>query len=330
MLRSVSVKTSPPNPEQDPIANRESPAPEQVPQWVVLAQLLRPQGRKGEILAELYTDFPERFDTQKRVFLAPTNFTGPEAAARIAEVAAYWLPVGKNEGRIVLHFTGIDSINAAEPFAGLEVIVPATERVELDDEDANYISDLIGCTVFDLADPSQPVSIGIITDVQFATTPDGSRRLEDAAPLLAIETAVGDEVLVPFAKAFLVSLDPGHKRIEMSLPPWPPRRKSFLALPVAAASVAVHSSRGDSGHRSRLPGPERMTAPRCKKCGSERTNRTERKGFFQQVLMTKLGRFPWECRSCWKIFYSMERGKRTRRRATPAESATPLNPHISP
>ncbi len=45
--------------------------------------------------------------------------------------------------------------------------------------------------------------------------------------------------------------------------------------------------------------------------------------------MTKLGRFPWECRSCWRIFYSTDRGKRTRKRNVPAESAAPLNPHTS-
>lgn len=212
------MKTLPPNLAQDPIANRDTPAPEQVPQWVVLAQLLRPQGRKGEILAELLTDFPERFDTQKRVFLAPANFAGPETGARVAEVSAYWLPVGKNQGRIVLHFAGIESINAAEPLSDLEVIVPTTERMELND-DANYISDLIGCTVFDLAVPTQPISIGTVTDVHFATTPDGHRRLEEAAPLLAVETTEGDEVLIPFAKAFLISLDVEDKLIEMSLPP---------------------------------------------------------------------------------------------------------------
>ena len=170
------------------------------------------------MLAELLTDFPERFDEQKRVFLAPANFSGVEADARVAEVSTYWLPVGKNQGRIVLHFAGISSINDAEVLAGLEVVVPSTERMELDD-DTNYITDLIGCVVFDLAAPSEPVLIGTVTDVHFATTPDGNRRLEEAAPLLAVETVEGDEVLIPFAKAFLVSLDAEGKRIEMSLPP---------------------------------------------------------------------------------------------------------------
>lgn len=196
----------------------DPPAPEPVPVWVVLAHILRPQGRKGEVLAELLTDFPEAFDSRKLLFLAPPEFTGPESAARLAEVAAWWLPVGRNEGRIVLHFAAIDSIGSAEPLVGLDVIVPLAERVALED-DASFVSDLIGCTVYDLAEIGNPIAVGIVTDVQFATTPDGGRRLSEAAPLLAVETAAGEEVLVPFVKAFLRSLDPQRKRIEMSLPP---------------------------------------------------------------------------------------------------------------
>ena len=44
--------------------------------WIVLAALLRPQGRKGELLAELHTDFPERFNEDTRVFLAKADFNG--------------------------------------------------------------------------------------------------------------------------------------------------------------------------------------------------------------------------------------------------------------
>ena len=55
--------------------------------WIVLAHLLRPQGRKGELLAELLTDFPERFEEQRRVFLATPNFAGEEAEARAAELS---------------------------------------------------------------------------------------------------------------------------------------------------------------------------------------------------------------------------------------------------
>ena len=182
------------------------------PAWIVLAHLLRPQGRKGEVLAELFTDFPERFEDQKRVFLAAPGFDGEEAEALPAEVVAFWLPVGKNEGRVVLQFAGIDTISDAESIAGKDVLVPREERLPLDD-DSVYISELTGCTVYDGSKP-----VGVVSDVQFAMTADGGRRLDDAAPLLAVTSLEGDEVLIPFAKAFLVAVDTEAKRIDMVLP----------------------------------------------------------------------------------------------------------------
>ena len=101
---------------------------QRTPIWIVLAHLLRPQGRKGEVLAELFTDFPERFEGPKRVFLAAPGFDGEANDARSAEVEAFWLPVGKNEGRIVLQFAGIDTISDAELIAGMDVLVPREER----------------------------------------------------------------------------------------------------------------------------------------------------------------------------------------------------------
>ncbi len=192
------MKPADSSPVTEPASSPTSDQTAQDPQWIVLAHLLRPQGRKGEILADLLTDFPEIFSLSNRVFLAAENFAGPEADARPAEVRDFWLPVGKNSGRIVLHLAGIDSINQAETLAGLDVIIPASERPELED-DASYISDLVGCTLFDHADPEVTVALGTVTDVHFATTPDGSRRLEEAAPLLAVDTE--------------------RKRIDMNLPP---------------------------------------------------------------------------------------------------------------
>ena len=182
------------------------------PPWIVLAHLLRPQGRKGELLAELLTDFPERFEGGRRVFLAAPNFAGNESEAQPAEVVAFWLPTGKNEGRIVLHFAGVETISAAELLAGRDVIVSYEERVPLDDE-STYISDLIGCTVYDGA-----TAVGVIDDVQFPATADGGRRLEEAAPLLAVTSPDGEEILIPFAKAFLIAVDTAAKRVDMVLP----------------------------------------------------------------------------------------------------------------
>jgi 16S rRNA processing protein RimM len=189
-------------------------------QWIVLAHILRPQGRKGEVLADLFTDFPERFAQHPRVWLAPPGFAeSPEAARRSGvaalqqlEVSAHWLPVGRNAGRIVLHFAGVNSIEQAEQLGGKEVLVPLAERLPLE-PGATYISDLIGCTVYD-----RDQALGIVESVQFPTSPDGARRLEEAAPLLAVTSPQGDEVLIPFANEFILAIDLAAKSIRMALP----------------------------------------------------------------------------------------------------------------
>lgn len=179
--------------------------------WVVLAHLLRPQGRKGEVLAELLTDFPERFQPSAKVFLAPPGFSGPAVEARQIEVASAWLPQGRNQGRIVLCFREVGSINDATRLAGLDVVVPTFDRTPLTD-DSIYIDDLLGCTLYD-----QDASVGVVRKVEFAATPDGKRRLMDAAPLLTVELP-GGEALVPFVKPFLVRIDPVRKELWMKLP----------------------------------------------------------------------------------------------------------------
>ena len=37
--------------------------------YTLLAKIVRPQGRQGEVLCDLLTDFPEKFSERKRLFL---------------------------------------------------------------------------------------------------------------------------------------------------------------------------------------------------------------------------------------------------------------------
>lgn len=187
--------------------------------WTLLARILRPQGRKGEVLAELFTDFPDRFATRPDIWLAPNGFTehsgkaGTNADPQPAKVTDYWLPVGRNAGRIVLQLAGTDSISAAEQLAGKELVIPSELRMPLENG-AVYISDLVGCTVYDADEV-----IGTVEDVQFATTPDGTRRLEDAAPLLVIQSPARAELLIPFVNNYLRQVDTENRVIRMELPP---------------------------------------------------------------------------------------------------------------
>lgn len=177
-------------------------------QCTVVAKIVRPQGRKGEVLSELLTDFPERF-AQRRSLLLRFH---QQSELQPITLRHHWLPTGKNAGRIVLHFEGIDSISAAEQLAGAEVLILDSERAPLDD-DAFYVSDLVGCTVME-----EEHVIGIIQDVHFPADSHG-KRIAEAAPILVLETPKGDELLIPLVKAFLQQPDLANKRIQMQLPP---------------------------------------------------------------------------------------------------------------
>ncbi len=179
--------------------------------WLVLASLLRPQGRKGELLAELLTDFPDRLVGRQGLLLIPSGSTADASSARHVEITSSWLPVGKNKGRVVLHFSGVDTISQAEEIAGFDLVVPDSNRVPLEDGSV-YISDLIGCNLFDDAKP-----VGQVTDVQFPSSVDGA-RLSDAAAVLTVLEEDGSEFLVPFVEAFVKNLDLPGRRLDMSLP----------------------------------------------------------------------------------------------------------------
>jgi len=181
-----------------------------VTDWVVVAHLLRPQGRRGELLAELHTDLPERFADRRNLILIATSHD--PTSVQPVELESHWLPVGKNAGRIVLKFKGIDSISQAESIADLDVVLPADQRVTLE-EGTYYVSDLIGCTIAD-----EDRELGIVVDVHFPTSTAGA-RLQDAAPILSVKSHSGDEILIPLVRSFLHKPDIANKRIEVRLPP---------------------------------------------------------------------------------------------------------------
>ena len=182
-------------------------------QWVWLARIRRAQGRKGEVFADILTDFPERFSERRHLWLVAEPGTPPAKTRPVpveVDLANHWL----HKGGIVLHFAQSDSISSAEALAGLVVAIPLAERAALG-EDEVYIGDLIGCTVVDVAgmdgqeqSGAGTVDVGVIEDVDRAGGP---------TPILVVRGAKG-EVLIPFAKSYLRKVDIEARRVEMTLP----------------------------------------------------------------------------------------------------------------
>ncbi len=185
-------------------------------QWVLIARILRPRGNKGEVLAELFTDFSARLNSLSKIYLR----SGP-GEPRLAELQNFW--VDRNHPEFgIFHFAESSSIDAAEKLRGREVLIPLAERVELP-TGKYFVSDLIGCTVFEtpaapkkLSSPAcemedAPRVLGTVQDVFFPG--EGIA----GTPLLQIETA-GGELLVPLAEDICRSIDVAARRIDVTLP----------------------------------------------------------------------------------------------------------------
>jgi 16S rRNA processing protein RimM len=151
------------------------------------------QGRHGEVAVELHSDVPDRFQVGLKLFaLAPDN------CRRELQVEELW----PHKGLLVLKFAGVDSMNDAETLIGRELQVPRSERAQLE-SGWNYVSDLVGCAVFD-----DGREIGKVEDVQFGT---------GEAPLLVVVEG-SKRYEIPYAEAYLKSVDFERKQLEMQLP----------------------------------------------------------------------------------------------------------------
>ena len=171
-------------------------SPEQ--EFVVIARILRPQGRRGEVLAEILTDFPEKFSERRQLWLSVENASN----RREYVLEDHWL----HKGHIVLKFSGVDSINDAETLARMLVQIPRDARSELE-PGAVYVSDLIGTSLIDLASGQRQV-LGTIEDVQQGI---------GTAPLLLVRDGK-KEFEIPFAEVYIVRFDAAGKLLEMNLP----------------------------------------------------------------------------------------------------------------
>ena len=90
------------------------------PSYIAIARIARTRGNRGEVLADLYTDFPDRFDALEEVWL---EFA--DGRLQHMSLEDTW----EHKGRIVLKFLGVDSISSAEGCVGSWVVVPVDQAV---------------------------------------------------------------------------------------------------------------------------------------------------------------------------------------------------------
>ena len=116
-----------------------SDSPDTKQRWVQVARILRARGNKGEVAAELMTDFPARLVNRAQVYLGKEN-QQPE----LIDLQRFWINQS-HPGQGVFHFAGSNNISDAEKFRGFDVFLPFEERAQLS-AGQYFVTDLIGCT----------------------------------------------------------------------------------------------------------------------------------------------------------------------------------------
>jgi 16S rRNA processing protein RimM len=160
-----------------------------------LARVVKTQGRRGEVAAEIYSSVPDRFTVGMKMLALPREGNDQ----RELNVEELW----PHKDFLVLKFAGVDSISDAEGLVGCELQVPRSQRSKLE-AGWSYVSDLAGCAVLDGSR-----EVGRVEDVKFGA---------GEAPLLIVYDAAKRVYEIPFAEAYVESVDLEHKQIRMDLP----------------------------------------------------------------------------------------------------------------
>ncbi|HEU0184602.1 MAG TPA: ribosome maturation factor RimM [Blastocatellia bacterium] len=158
-----------------------------------VARIARPQGHRGEVIADLLTDFPERFARLDRVYVK-------RADGRLLLLDLE--NSRRHKGRVALKFAGCDSVSGAEELRDSRVLVPRDQLVELP-ADTYYDFDLIGC---------EAVSV----EGHYLGRVEGVQNY-GAAPLLVGRDG-GRELLIPLVLSICVEISTERKRIVVNPP----------------------------------------------------------------------------------------------------------------
>lgn len=160
---------------------------------IAIARIVRSRGLRGEMVAELLTDFPERFEE-----LAIVTAAMPDATRLELTIEKYWF----QNGRVVLKFEGFDTIEQGETLRGAEICVSQADAVELD-ADEYFDWELINCRVETL----DGTDIGLVREV-----------MRNGATEILVVKGSEKEFLIPFATAICPVVDIGNRLIRIDPP----------------------------------------------------------------------------------------------------------------
>jgi 16S rRNA processing protein RimM len=160
---------------------------------VAIAKIVKSRGLRGELVADVLTDFPERFEDLETVIALL-----PDGERRELKIERFWF----QKGRIVFKFAGFDSIERAETLRGAEICIPESEAVALE-TDEFFDWELAGCEV----ETVEGLKLGRVKELMRT----------GGTEILVVEGAE-KEYLIPFAETICTDVDVENKLIKIDAP----------------------------------------------------------------------------------------------------------------
>jgi 16S rRNA processing protein RimM len=169
-------------------------APGDADDLIVVAHIVKTRGLRGEVVADLLTDFPDRFTE-----LTSLAGLAADGSRRSLQIEEQWF----HGDRLIVKFAGFDRVEEAKELVGYDLAVPSAERVELP-PGSYYEWELAGCRV-------ETIDGRYVGDVKSIMRTGG-------VELLSVVDAAGRERLVPMAGDICVQIDVANKAIRIDPP----------------------------------------------------------------------------------------------------------------
>jgi len=167
------------------------------PQYLVLAQVLRPHGIRGDLSIKMLTDFPERMKELDVVYLG----ADPEKPRNLVKQHVVWVRRAKND-HWLLHIDGVESREAADLMRSKYIFVSLKDAVPLEADEV-YLFQIIGLEV----QTTQGEVLGRLTDV-----------IETGAnDVYLVQSEKYGEVLLPAIPSVIlnINVDAGMMTVEL-------------------------------------------------------------------------------------------------------------------
>ncbi|NLM77800.1 MAG: 16S rRNA processing protein RimM [Ruminococcaceae bacterium] len=162
----------------------------------LIGRITAPHGLNGDVRVQALTDDAHRFTDLAECWLVSAD----EKIIRLVSLRSVRL---QGSDMLLLHVAGCDDRTAADVLRGCYLAVERSQAIQLE-EDRWFISDLVGCDVFD----DQYGNLGHVHEVLQHTAQDVYVITKNGEP----------DLLFPALKAILRKVDIIGRRIDVRLP----------------------------------------------------------------------------------------------------------------